>query len=132
MARRKTLLTLLVACLAAFAAALCCALCAQQTHAAAGDAELDKSGAPMQTLAFADVICDDMLYQQGKPVAVWGFAPAGSSITVTLTEQESGDEVRREHRNARRGRRADGRRDRGHRLRLRRGNRRCGGGLPAC
>ena len=35
MARRKTLLTLLVACLAAFAAALCCALCAQQTHAVA-------------------------------------------------------------------------------------------------
>lgn len=94
MARRKTLLTLLVACLAAFVAALCCALCAQQTHAAAGDAELDKSGAPTQTLAFADVICDDMLYQQGKPVAVWGFAPAGSSVTVTLTEQESGDEVR--------------------------------------
>ena len=122
MARRKTLLTLLVACLAAFAAALCCALCAQQTHAAAGDAELDKSGAPMQTLAFADVICDDMLYQQGKPVAVWGFAPAGSSVTVTLSEQESGDEVRR----------AYGRRDRGHRLRLRRGGRRCGSGLPAC
>ena len=122
MARRKTLLTLLVACLAAFAAALCCALCAQQTHAAAGDAVLDKSGAPTQTLAFADVICDDMLYQQGKPVAAWGFAPAGSSVTVTLSEQESGDEVRR----------ADRRRDRGHRLRLRRGNRRCGGGLPAC
>ena len=79
MARRKTLLTLLVACLAAFAAALCCALCAQQKHAAAGDAELDKSGAPMQTLAFADVICDDMLYQQGKPVAVWGFAPRAAA-----------------------------------------------------
>ena len=93
MARRKTLLTLLAACLAAFAAALCCALCAQQSHAAAGDADLDMTGAPTQTLCFADVICDDMLYQQGKPVAVWGFAPAGSSVTVTLTEQESGEEV---------------------------------------
>ena len=106
---RKTILCLLAACAAALAAALCLLFVPQAQAATSQIGELDMTGAPTETLCFAEAIGDNLLYQQNKPAAVWGFAPAGSSITVTLTEQESGDEVRREHRNARRGRRADGR-----------------------
>ena len=90
---RKTILCLLAACAAALAAALCLLFVPQAQAATSQIGELDMTGAPTETLTFAEAIGDNLLYQQNKPAAVWGFAPAGSSITVTLTEQESGDEV---------------------------------------
>ena len=66
----------------------------QARAAGRGVGDLDMAGAPTETLAFAEAIGDGMLYQQNQPVAVWGFAPAGSNISVTLSEQESGAQVR--------------------------------------
>ena len=55
--------------------------------------ELDMTGAPTETLCFAEAIGNDMLYQQNKPVNVWGFAPADSKITVTLSEQNGEEQL---------------------------------------
>ena len=90
---RKTVVCLLAACAAALAAALCLLFVPQAYAATSQIGELDMTGAPTETLTFAEAIGDNLLYQQNKPAAVWGFAPAGSRITVTLSEQESGDEV---------------------------------------
>ena len=54
---------------------------------------LDTSLAPTSSLAFAPVISNNMLYQQNKPVPVWGFAPAGSTVTVTLQRQDGTGET---------------------------------------
>lgn len=53
--------------------------------------ELDMSGAPTDKLRFAEVIGDSMMFQQNKPVKVWGFAPAGSAVAVTLSKQDGTD-----------------------------------------
>lgn len=92
-ALRKKLFVLLFAGAAAFAAAACLLFAPQAQAATSQIGELDMAGAPTETLCFAEAIGDNLLYQQEKPAAVWGFAPAGSSITVTLSEQESGEQV---------------------------------------
>lgn len=56
---------------------------------------LDMNGASTETLRFAEAIGDNMLYQQGKPVVVWGFAPAGDEISVTLSQQFGGGDCER-------------------------------------
>ena len=54
---------------------------------------LDTSLAPTSSLAFAPVISNNMLYRQNKPVPVWGFAPAGTAVTVTLQRQDGTGET---------------------------------------
>ena len=70
-------------------------ICAPRAYAAESGYELDMSGAPTETLCFAEVIGNDMLYQQNEPVSVWGFAPAGSEIEITLSEQSGGALIQR-------------------------------------
>lgn len=43
-----------------------------------------------QQLTLSRVFGDHMLFQQNKPINVWGYAAAGDTVTVTLTETESG------------------------------------------
>lgn len=89
-------LTLAALCAAAFALSAVFALVqphrpgAVKASAQAGY-ELDMSGAPTDKLRFAEVIGDFMMFQQNKPVKVWGFAPAGSAVAVTLSKQDGTD-----------------------------------------
>ena len=89
-------LTLAALCAAAFALSAVFALAApfdkevSKVNAQSGY-ELDMSGAPVDKLRFAEVIGDFMMFQQNKPVTVWGFAPAQSEISVTLAKQDGTD-----------------------------------------
>ena len=39
-----------------------------------------------ESLKFADVLTDNMVLQRGKPLTVWGTAPAGVTVEVKLTQ----------------------------------------------
>jgi len=39
-----------------------------------------------EALKFADVLTDNMVLQRGKPIKIWGTAPAGSNVEVILTQ----------------------------------------------
>lgn len=52
---------------------------------------LNTEGAVTDRLVFSDAIGDNMIYQQNEPVCVWGFAPANTSVSVTLEKQNGGD-----------------------------------------
>ena len=113
----KTVKAWLYALIALMAAALACGVLLAgmpRAHAAEHGYELDMSGAPTQTLCFAEVIGNDMLYQQNEPVSVWGFAPAGSKIDITLAEQSSGTVKQSVQAEARVQDHGDGRNDDGH------------------
>lgn len=57
-------------------------------HFTLASAASEAAGQTSDELQFAGIIRDNMVLQQGKPVRIWGWAKPGTSVSVTITQDQ--------------------------------------------